>query len=224
LVYRPPGYRSDRTYPLAVLFDADMWARVDIAATFDNLIADGRVPPMIVAGIESGRGPSRWRSLTSPAVFEPFVLDVLLAWLHAECSISDRPADTVLIGQSLGGIAAAHLGRTHPDRFGTVVAQSPALWWPGDADGGLSGAEVIAGADATGAPEPTPRYFIEAGTTEGDLLAATRTFRDTVEGAGGAVRYREYEGGHDVACWRGGIADGLIEAWGVPAPGDQRRT
>ena len=24
------------------------------------------------------------------------------------------------------------------------------------------------------------------------------------------LTYREYEGGHDSACWRGGLADGLI--------------
>jgi enterochelin esterase-like enzyme len=28
------------------------------------------------------------------------------------------------------------------------------------------------------------------------------------------VVYREYSGGHDYACWRGGLADGLIELLG----------
>ena len=34
--------------------------------------------------------------------------------------------------------------------------------------------------------------------------------RGVLEGQGYDVTYREYQGGHDYACWRGGLADGLI--------------
>jgi enterochelin esterase family protein len=34
--------------------------------------------------------------------------------------------------------------------------------------------------------------------------------RDTLRSRGYDVHYRVYEGGHDLARWRGGLADGLV--------------
>ena len=34
--------------------------------------------------------------------------------------------------------------------------------------------------------------------------------RSVLEVQGYDLTYREYQGGHDYACWRGGLADGLI--------------
>jgi enterochelin esterase family protein len=108
-----------------------------------------------------------------------------------------------------------HLARVAADQVGWVIGQSAALWWPGDEDGGLSGAAVIAGYDeAPGATASSVRFFLEAGSQEGDLLAANHRFREVLEKGGYAISFREYRGGHDYACWRGGLADGLIAALG----------
>ena len=40
--------------------------------------------------------------------------------------------------------------------------------------------------------------------------------RDVLDGQGYELRYREYQGGHDYACWRGGLADGLVALLGRP--------
>ncbi|MEV4621121.1 alpha/beta hydrolase-fold protein [Asanoa sp. NPDC049573] len=212
-LYLPRGHRATVAYPVLVMFDAGMWANVDVAATFDNLIAAGRIPPIVVAGIESGRGPERWRQLTYPSVFEPLVWETLLPWLRASWSVSARPGDLIVAGQSLGAIAAAHLARSRPELVGWMIGQSPALWWPGDAGGGLSGRDVIDSHVERPANGST-RYFLEAGSTEGALLDSARSFRDALTGSAKEVLYREYEGGHDLACWRGGLADGLVAALG----------
>lgn len=212
-VYTPDGYDPEgEPLPLAMTFDAQWWIRLDVAATLDNLIADGAAPPMIVAAIESVPGPSRVRLLTRPGVFEPFMMGELLPWLRRQWNVTDDPARTVLSGQSLGGIAAAHLARTHPDRFGCVIGVSVAAWWPGDADGGLSGQDLI---DAYTNSERVPvRFFLDVGAQERELLDAVRLMRDALTTRGYDVRYREYEGGHDFACWRGSLADGLVYALG----------
>jgi enterochelin esterase family protein len=58
------------------------------------------------------------------------------------------------------------------------------------------------------------RFFLDVGSRERDLLTSVRLMRDTLLSRGYDVHYREYEGGHDLACWRGGLADGLVAALG----------
>jgi enterochelin esterase family protein len=86
-------------------------------------------------------------------------------------------------------------------------------WWPGDGRGGLSGAQVVAAFQDV---DPAPvRFFMEAGSRERELLASVRTFHDVLVEKRYDVQYREYEGGHDIACWRGGLADGLVALLGA---------
>ena len=210
-VYLPAGYQPQGSpLPLVVLFDGLWWMRLNVAATFDNLIADGATPPMVVAVVESIHGAPRWHALTHPGVYEPFVLDELLPWLTSEWKVSDDPDRTVLAGQSLGGLVTTHLAHSHPHRFGWVIGLSAAMWWGGDDDSGLSGKQIL---DAiAGSPRVGVRFFLDVGSRERDLLDSVRLMRDTLRSCGYDVRYREYDGGHDQACWRGGLADGLVAA------------
>ena len=220
-VYTPPDYRPDGTpYPVAVLFDGGSWMTLDVAATFDNLIADGAIDPTVAVLVESIHGaarfgPDRVRSLTTPGIFMPFLLDELMPFVTAGWNVSADPARTILVGQSLGGLTAAHAALSVPHRFGAVIGQSSAYWWPGGPSGGLSGADVMT-AYSTSIPAPI-RFFLEAGMSERALLEQNRRMRGVLEGKGYALTYREYQGGHDYACWRGGLADGLIATLGSPS-------
>jgi enterochelin esterase family protein len=191
---------------VAIVFDAQFWLRADVATTLDNLAADGAVPALSTVAVESIRGTARHEGLTHPELFEPFLVDQLLPWLRARWSVDEER--TVLVGQSLGGLTVAWAARQYPELFGRVVSSSMAAWWPGDDHGGLSGARVV---DAYRDGETVPvRFFLEAGSRERELLDSVRTYRDVLEVREYDVTYREYEGGHDLACWRGGVADGLV--------------
>ena len=210
-VYRPvDGREPTDGLPLVILFDARFWLAVDVTDTLDNLIADAAVPPMVVVVVESIHGASRPEGLTHPDLFEPFLVDELVPWLRSQWMV--RVTEITLAGQSLGGLTATYAALRHPDLFGRVVTSSMAGWWPGDGRGGLSGAEVI-GAYRDG-PCRAVRLFVEVGSAERDLLSSVRVFHHTLLVRGYDVRYREYEGGHDVACWRGGLADGLVALLG----------
>jgi enterochelin esterase family protein len=209
-------YRSlaaaDRTTPLLVIFDGHRLLATDVTATFDNLAADGMLEPLTAVVIESirgsaSRGPSRIASLTVAAGLEAFIFGDLLPHVEASYQVTSDPARRVLVGHSLGAVAALHLATRRPDLFGSVVAGSPALWWPGE-NGQLSGASVAAAYASSAA---AGRLFLDAGTEEGDLLEGARSFRDTLVNAGHAAMYREFRGGHDHACWRGSLADGIVE-------------
>ena len=143
-VYVPPGHVSvSEPVPVAVLFDGRVWIDIDVAPTFDNLIADGAIPPTMAVIIESIKGATRMQSLLYPGLFMPFLLDELMPFVAERWAITDDPARTVLAGQSLGGLAATHAGFTPHDRFGLILSQSGSFWWPGGAEGELSGDALI---------------------------------------------------------------------------------
>ena len=211
-LYRSPGAKDDPT-SLVVVFDGYWLLATDVTATFDNLAADRAVEPLTVVVVESihgsaPRGPSRVRSLTVASELEQFVFDELLPVISTSCPIADEADRRVLVGHSLGAVAALHLAARRPDLFGSVVAGSAALWWPGE-NGQLSGRDV---ADAYAANTPNGRLFLTVGTEEGALLEDNRRFHATLLGTGHHVSYTEFRGGHDHACWRGNLADGIVAA------------
>ncbi len=215
-LYRTAGM-PDSPAPLLVVFDGQRLLATDVAATFDNLAADGATGPLTAVIVESirgsePRGPSRIASLTVAAGLESFVFDDLLPAVEARYAIAADPALRVLAGHSLGAVAALHLAARRPAVFGSVVAGSPALWWPGE-NGQLRGADVAGEYVASTAAR---RLFLDAGTEEGDLLAGAREFRQALVAAGREVTYREFRGGHDHACWRGSLADGVASVLGAP--------
>jgi enterochelin esterase-like enzyme len=210
-IYQSPG-PPDGPTPLLVIFDGQRLLATDVTATFDNLTADGVLGPLTAVVVESirgsaPRGPSRITSLTVAGELESFIFDDLLPAVEARYPVTSEPARRVLAGHSLGAVAALHLSARRPGQFGSVVAGSPALWWPGG-NGQVCGADVVA---AYASRPPAGRLFLDAGTEEGDLLNDTRAFHDTLVKAGHDVTYREFRGGHDHACWRGSLADGIID-------------
>jgi enterochelin esterase-like enzyme len=203
-VYTPSGDLPP-SLPVAVLFDAQAWFAADIMATFDNLIADRVVPPFLVAMAGYPFGPTRVRGLTRPSIHHRYLVEELMPWLVREFHATTDPAQTVLIGQSLGGLAAIHAALREPARFRNVISSSASLWWPSGEAGELSGADVLAAA-ATASPV---RFWLESGAFEYGLTPGNRELHTTLSGQGTEVTYREYQGGHDYTCWRGGIGDGL---------------
>ncbi|HEY2692563.1 MAG TPA: alpha/beta hydrolase-fold protein [Streptosporangiaceae bacterium] len=219
-VYRSPG--ADRQpAPLLVVFDGQRLLATDVAATFDNLAADRAAAPLTAVVVESirgsaPRGPTRISSLTVAAGLESFVVGELLPAVEERYPVTADPALRVLAGHSLGAVAALHLAARRPGLFGSVIAGSPALWWPGE-NGQVSGASVAA---AHADHAPAGRVFLDAGSEEDGLLADARAFHDTLVKAGHDVVYREFRGGHDHACWRGSLADGIVAVLGQGADGE----
>ena len=198
-VYEPPlPSDDDEPLPVVVLLDGEVWTgSQDVATTVDNLIDDGLIRPCVVVMPEAGDRSRRWAELDAAGGGTDWIVDRLLPWARANCPISDDPADVVVAGQSLGGYTALRTVLERPDGVGAALSQSASLWQR-DLDG------VLAGADGTGV-----RVYLEVGGQEWMLCEPNRRFAAHLAAAGADVRYVEYDGGHDYACWRGGIADGL---------------
>src|SRR5262245_26518862 len=220
-VYTPPGYDPNgKPCGLLIYFDGETVPFViPLATILDNLIAKEKIPPMVAVMVNSGT--TRNRDLACSASFADFLAKELVAWVRGNFKVSDDPRQTVVSGFSLGGLAAAYTGLRHSDIFGNVLSQSGSFWynegWNWDQNyaernffldsGWLTGEFVKS-------PRLPLRFYMEVGRLEQgipiNMVLENRRLHDVLTAKGYPVTYSEYNGGHDMLCWRGSVADGLI--------------
>lgn len=223
-VYTPAGYDPNGP-PCALLvqFDGRRYCvLIPLPTLLDNLIAAGRLPPLVAVMVGSADQQSRNRELACLPAFNAFLVDELLPWLRARYRVTDDPARVVVSGSSLGGLAAAHAALRHPECFGNVLAQSGAFFWKPSAD---SAHEWLTQQFAA-APRLPLRFYLDAGTLETrpagpgrpPILETNHRLRDTLWAKGYPVQYAEFSGGHDYICWRATLPAGLIALLGEAPP------
>jgi enterochelin esterase family protein len=130
-VHLPPGYSASDRHGLLVLFDG--WAYVNLVPTptiLDNLVAAGRIAPLVAVLPDSLDQETRTRELCYHDPFVDFLTDQLLPWAVERFGITAKPELTIVGGSSAGGLAALYAAAERPDVFGTVLSQSAALGWP----------------------------------------------------------------------------------------------
>lgn len=204
-LYNPPGATPDEQLPLLVVLDGEVWnGNLRLPTTLDNLINADALRPIRAVFLTSGTREDRWRDLSSDGSGVTTVVEELLPWCRARTAVSDHPRDIAVMGQSLGGLTSLRAGLLHPDRVGVVISHSASLWQ--DDLAGLT-------AHPSGAK---PRVFLSCGLQEWLLLPYHRSLAARLDDAGIATYAEEFNGGHDYACWRGGVADALVWAWGPP--------
>lgn len=206
-LYEPPGARESADLPVLVLLDGEHWQpRLGLAHLLDNLIADGRLPPLAAVLPDSVDAGTRWAELTCRPEYVAFLTEELLPWAAGRLPLTGDPARTVIAGQSLGGLTAAYAALRAPHRFGNVLAQSGSFWWPDGPEPEWLTARV---ADT---PRLPVRFRLSFGEQEWVALPAARRLRAALAAAGydDAV-HREFNGGHDYLCWRTELADGLLD-------------
>ena len=135
-VYTPPGYSSEKKYPVLYLLhgiggDETEWARyAQPEVLLDNLIADGKARPMIIV-MPNGRAQKDDRPIGDifkhiPAflVFEGDLLDDIIPTIESRYSVQSDREHRALAGLSMGGGQTMNIGFAHLDRFGWLGAFS----------------------------------------------------------------------------------------------------
>ncbi|WP_329131436.1 enterochelin esterase [Streptomyces sp. NBC_00670] len=207
-LYEPPVPSAEaRELPVLVLLDGEHWGpRLGLAHLLDNLIADGRVPPLAALLPDSVDAATRWAELSCRPEYVGFLTGELLPWAAGRLPLTADPARTVVAGQSLGGLTAAYAAVSAPHRFGNALVQSGSFWWPAGPE-----SEWLTGRIAA-TPRLPVRFRLSFGEQEWVALPAARRLRDTLAAAGyDDAIYREFNGGHDYLCWRTELADGIVE-------------
>jgi predicted alpha/beta superfamily hydrolase len=149
-VWLPPGYEDsvDRHYPVFYLHDGQnlfeastAFAGVDwhVADAAAQLIAEGKIPPLIIVGIDNtGRNRIReyipYRSL-DPRVLWPlgrkypeFLLKEVMPFVESEYQVATGPDNTGLGGSSLGGLITLYTLIAEPGVFGMALVESPSIF------------------------------------------------------------------------------------------------
>lgn len=221
-VYTPPGFDAKASpYGLLVAFDGEVYgdfadSYVPTPVILDNLLADGKIPPMVLVLVDSQSQQMRSRDLTCSATFADFLARELVPVVRAHYNVSSDPSRAVAAGSSFGGLCAAYCGLTHSEVFGNILSQSGSYWFTPDWRKTL-GTRYLAGTgwlieQYAERPKLPLRFYVEVGKFESGALqvATNRHLRDILRLKGYPVVYSEYYGGHDYLCWRGSLAEGLI--------------
>jgi enterochelin esterase-like enzyme len=137
-VYTPPGYSSDKKYPVLYLLhgiggDETEWERFCTPdVVLDNLIADGKAAPMIIV-MPNGRAQKNDRAdgnifAAAPAfaTFERDLLDDVIPTIESRYSTYPNREGRALAGLSMGGGQSLNFGLAHPDTFAWIGGFSSA--------------------------------------------------------------------------------------------------
>lgn len=206
---------------LLYIFDAESYIdTVELPTILDNLIIEGKIPPVTAVFISNPDRDARARELPANPVFADVMANELAPQVNKKLPRTIPKDRTVIAGSSYGGLAATTIALRHPDIFGNVISMSGSYWWkPKDQtadDKHFVASEVIR-------MDKVPvRLFLSAGvfeTARGDsssngILGTNRHLRDVLLAKGYDTRYEEYGAGHDYFSWRGIIGDGLISLFG----------
>jgi enterochelin esterase-like enzyme len=138
LIYTPPGYSTDAQYPVLYLLhgiggDEEEWHRNGAPQVIlDNLLADGKITPMIVV-LPNGRAQPNDRAQGNiygqTKAFETFEGDLLkdiIPFVEANYPAKKSREGRALAGLSMGGGQSLNFGLGNLDRFAWVGGFSSA--------------------------------------------------------------------------------------------------
>jgi enterochelin esterase-like enzyme len=243
-IWLPPGYdeNPEVRYPVLYMSDGQNLFDPRIANTgvdwgvdeaVVRLVEQERIPPIIVVGAWStdarGWEYSHWHGAPE---YARFLTEELMPRIDREFRTLTGPANTAVMGSSMGGLLSFYLVTHHPEVFGSCGCESTHF--------ALSESIVkryLRGVEAPADPDSVPfvvrdieagleaptgaRYYFAYGT-EGldadygaphDIVREWLLAQGMVEGRDFVVR--EYEGAdHNEASWRARIDDDLAFMFG----------
>ncbi len=212
-IYTPPTTEpAAEALPVLYLLhgytdDDSTWTAVGKAHIIaDNLLADGRIKPLIIV-MPYGQRDSR---VTVQEAFAPDFQERLERQLFTEiipcvekpCNAAPDAKHRAIAGNSMGGMQAAFIGMNHPETFSTVGAWSSAIFV--DLSSLLS--------PLAAAPDNLKRSFlyIHVGVGQDDpLISGSRAIDRFLSTQGIPHEFTPTAGAHSWMVWRSYLVDFL---------------
>jgi len=210
IVYTPPGYDAKAEKPYPVLYLLHGWSDSELGWTavgranliLDNLLAEGKMKPMVVVmplgygDISFLHGHTVW---DDPAtidhntdLFTQALLTEALPRVEAEYHVSKDRNDRAIAGLSMGGLESLEVGLTHTGQFAWIGGFSSAVH-------NLNYAQVLASLDPKTA---NLRLLWIACGTEDHLIEPNRKFIAFLKTKEMPVTQIETPGLHSWLVWR----------------------
>ena len=214
LVYLPPGYEGgSQRYPVLYLLhgaggDERTWVERQRAnVILDNLIADGRLEPLLVvmpygyttrlAEGQRRRGPADYK--TDMEEFTVDFINDLIPQVESRYRVVADRAHRAIAGLSMGGGQSLAIGLSHPELFTAVAAFSSAMQIANNRDwGGIDMAAALANAGAINGG--LDLLWIGCGT-EDTLFNVNKAFSEQLTEHGVEHTFRVTLGGHTAEVW-----------------------
>jgi enterochelin esterase family protein len=218
-IWSPTDAATGESLPLLICHDGpEMDEYGGLTAYVGALVGAGRLPRMRVALVSAGSRNKRYAA--NPAYARALATRLVPA-LRDAVGVEGRP---VLMGESLGAVAALHAAWTDPGTFAGLFLQSGS-YFTADLDPQESGFEfwpqvtgfVSALHAATQAAPDAPATTLTCGTAE-ENLANNLAMRDQLSRVGVETGWGEVRDGHTWTCWRDTLdphlTDLLLRVWG----------
>jgi len=136
-IYTPPGYNHQPDTKFPVLFlqhgsgdNQSTWTVHGKANwIIDNLIAQGKVKPMIIVmanGHALPPGEHLPEGVSNTTLFEKDLLEEVIPYVEANYRVQPAPLGRAIVGLSMGGEQSLRIGLTHPELFAWVGGFSSA--------------------------------------------------------------------------------------------------
>ncbi|MBK7785194.1 MAG: alpha/beta hydrolase [Gemmatimonadetes bacterium] len=217
-VYTPPAYATGTAaYPVLYMPDGGMAEDFPhVVNTLDSLIGLGRVPAMLVVGIEN---TERRRDLTGPtreardlaiaprvggsAAFRGFLREELMPEIRRRYRVTD---ETALVGESLAGLFVIETLLEDPALFRRYLAIDPSLWWGAEALA-RGAAARLGGLDLAGRS-----LYLTAAGVDGNVASVERLVEAlrSAAPAGFTWHHDPRPAEHHATIFRGTLPEGLL--------------
>jgi len=202
---------------LLVLPDAETWFdRMGITRAIDIAITTGRIAPMAILGIDNMNESDRVNILGGHKELILNIAGNLIPRLYKDYPdiVWAGRSNTILAGQSLGGVSALMAALYAPEIFGTVISHSPSMWWSPDRNSPVMFTENDTSWVSKQVLSTLPKDVnirLGVGSLEGATVSHVQQLHQSLLAAGLKSELSVYTGGHDYAWWRGAIIDGLTD-------------
>lgn len=240
-VFLPRGYRAEgqMSYPVIYANDGQDMTAVDLSGILDSLQASAMMAPVIVVAIHATERIQDYGTAGVPNAqgygsradkYEHFLIDELMPSIALRYRVKGGPANTAVMGWSLGGLSALDLAWINPDRFGAVGAFSGSFWWRTDdsTPATKAASRIMHRRIRDTAVKPRIRMWFETGlqdeNSDRDSNGVIDAIQDTEELIGELNRkgfhrgtdivHLTVEGGHNLPTWKRLLPEFLT--WAFP--------